>query len=230
MGDLFVYSLPVVVGPRRIHTQGTPGNALGYSWRASVGMQSCKNTRDRHRDRRSDECASSLTSYSRASYWYVSKHKLGADKTETIRVIESDPNNRLRDIGPEREIEVRTTPAEGVCWTDGRSALTPGLGLDAIRLSCENGKGELTPYHRCFLWDSCSAVVQYVSVDEGTLLRRVSIWNAILRYRQLYRCRLGPEDEDQGCVSNRRARPQRLVAKRWYRARQLRLPARGQCL
>lgn len=36
----------------------------------------------------------------------VCQHKIGADRTESFQAVPADPNNRLKDIGPAREIEV----------------------------------------------------------------------------------------------------------------------------
>lgn len=35
------------------------------------------------------------------------KHKLGADQTERIQAVEVHPENRMMDLGPPKEIEVR---------------------------------------------------------------------------------------------------------------------------
>lgn len=37
----------------------------------------------------------------------VRQHKLGADRIETFKAVPVDPNNRVKSIGPAREIEVR---------------------------------------------------------------------------------------------------------------------------
>jgi len=37
----------------------------------------------------------------------VLNHKIGADRTESFQAIPVDPNNRLKEVGPAREVEVR---------------------------------------------------------------------------------------------------------------------------
>jgi alpha-amylase len=48
------------------------------------------------------------------NYFYsltcVLQHKLGADRLETINAVPVDPQNRLKTIGPVREIEVGIVP------------------------------------------------------------------------------------------------------------------------
>lgn len=38
---------------------------------------------------------------------FFEKHKLGADRVEKILAVPSNPQDRLKDAGPEREIEAR---------------------------------------------------------------------------------------------------------------------------
>ncbi|KAJ2924865.1 hypothetical protein H1R20_g12225, partial [Candolleomyces eurysporus] len=63
----------------------------------------------------------------------VLNHKLGADRHETFTVIPSDPNNRLRDAGPPRQIEGWTafdypTRGEKLFALDPRTFYRRGLG------------------------------------------------------------------------------------------------------
>ena len=39
------------------------------------------------------------------------QHKMGADHSEIFSAVPVDPPNRLKDIGPVREVEVRILPS-----------------------------------------------------------------------------------------------------------------------
>lgn len=41
------------------------------------------------------------------SPYHVMKHKIGADRLETFQAVPVDPNNRLINEGPAREIQAR---------------------------------------------------------------------------------------------------------------------------
>lgn len=43
--------------------------------------------------------------------WVLLQHKMGADHSEIFSAVPVDPQNRLKDIGPVREVEVRILPS-----------------------------------------------------------------------------------------------------------------------
>ncbi|KAJ3505365.1 hypothetical protein NMY22_g17611 [Coprinellus aureogranulatus] len=78
----------------------------------------------------------------------VLNHKLGADRHETFRAVPSNPNNRLRDDGPPRLIDVST-----LSLLRREGGINFAAGLDSLRL----------PHTR--------RQIQFLPLETGTLLR-----------------------------------------------------------
>ena len=69
------------------------------------------------------------------------QHKMGADHSEIFSAVPVDPHNRLKDIGPVREVEVRILPSG---FTASQSVAIWSIGMDQIRFQWKEFAGIIT--------------------------------------------------------------------------------------
>jgi hypothetical protein len=94
------------------------------------------------------------------------QHKLGGDRIETIPAVPVDPNNRLRDIGKVRDIDVRGEVSMfwGICDF-------VYLGLDSFRLSWQSWQGDVLMCLTIPILNIYPSSVQHVPLDKRTFHR-----------------------------------------------------------
>lgn len=121
VSSAFHHELPLIVpavGPWRIWSKRFRRDSMGYQGRTLTCLQCGQTKSTWHLDWcraqcTGVECYAFPTAHLNV---YSFKHKLGADRNESFLIVPVDPKNRLKDIGPTREIEVSSTITWNSCY------------------------------------------------------------------------------------------------------------------